>query len=463
MRQLSPLDAVFVSLETPETPAHMGGLTILDPSTWPEFGFEHLKETVGSRLRLCPRFGWKLQEVPLGLDLPYWVEDERFDLDDHVRRIAVPAPGGMSELTELAGYIYSRPLDRTRPLWEIWLIEGLEDGRLAMLMKTHHCLMDGVSGAGLAELLCDLQPEPAERPLLPTDAMDRVGPAGSWREMARNGIRNGLGRPVHLARHLRRFGASALESLRSPDTLPLPHRTPRASFNGIPGSRRTLACAEVSFERVRALKKHFDVTLNDVVLAITGGAVRRHLEREGELPDRSLVALVPMSTREEGDLTVGNQISECAVSWATDVRDPGERLLRIHASASRAKQSARSTGANLMRACGEALPPGLFRLMYQGARHTDVPLPGNAVVSNVRGTPVPLYVAGARVEAMYPMSVLAPTQGLNFTVVSYCGRLFFGLTADPDLVAAPWQLAGEIDAALCGLEAAAEARLRRAG
>ena len=463
MRQLSPLDAVFVSLETHETPTHISALNVLDPSSSPEFSFERLKEIVGSRLRLCPRFGWKLQEVPMGLDLPYWVEDERFDLDDHVRRIAVPAPGGLNELAELAGYLHGRSLDRSRPLWELWVIEGVEDGRVGMLFKTHHCLMDGVSGAGLAELICDTQPEPAEHPPLPTDATDRVGPVGGWSEMLGNGIRNSLERPVHLARHLRRFGASALEGLRSGGTRTLPHRIPRAPFNGMPGPQRVLACADVCFERVKVLKKHFDVTLNDLLLAITGGAVRRYLERQDALPDRSLVALVPMSTRSEGDKRMGNQITECSVSWGTHLDDPEERLQLIHASATRAKASARSTGANLMGACGEALPPGLFRLMYLGARNVDVPLPGNAVVSNVRGAPFPLYIAGARVEALYPMSVLAPTQGLNFTVISYCGRFFFGITADPDLVHEPWLLAEDLEHALVELEEAAERRLKRAG
>jgi len=463
MRQLSPLDAVFVSLETPETPAHMGALSILDPSTWPEFCFESLKEIVGSRLRLCPRFGWKLQEVPLGLDLPYWVEDERFDLDFHVRRVAVPSPGGLNEVAELAGLLHSRPLDRTRALWEVWVIEGLKDGRVGMLLKTHHCLMDGVSGAGLADLICDLQPEPAECPLLPTDAMERVGPVGSRREMARNGLRNAFARPGHLGRHLRNFGASAVDRLRAADTHALPSSVPRAPFNGTPGSQRVLACAKVAFERVKTLTKHFDVTINDLVLAITGGAVRRHLERQGELPDRSLVALVPMSTRSKGDKRVGNQITECSVNWATDVEDPEERLYRIHASAEQAKASAKSSGANLMRACGEALPPGLFRLIYRGAMHVDVPLPGNAVVSNVRGASFPFYIAGAKMEALYPMSVLAPTQGLNITVMSYYGHFFFGITADPDLVAEPWLLAEDLEHSLRDLEEAAERRLRRAG
>ncbi len=464
MRQLAPLDAVFVSLETPNTPTHIGGLTLLDPSTSAEFSFERLREIVGSRLGLSPRFGWKLREVPFGLDLPYWVDDERFHLDDHVRRIAVPSPGGMAELTELASYLFSQPLDRSRPLWEVWFIEGVEGGGAALVMKMHHCLMDGVSGAGLAELLCDLQPEPTEAPLLPVDGKERAGPGPGWSDITRRGIENALERPRHLARHLKSFAAKTIESWREPDALPTPGRVPRASFNGPIGRRRALACAELPFDAIKSVKKHFDVTVNDVVLAITGGALRRTLAERDELPSESLVALVPMSTREQGDSKLGNQITECTVSWATDVADPAERLRRIHDSARRAKDATRSTGANVMQACGEVLPPGLFNLLYRGAQNaSDLPMPGNAVVSNVRGTPVPLYIAGARVEGMYPMSILAPTQGLNITVVSYCGRVFFGFTVDPDLVPEPWRIADAIAPALAELEEAAEARVRAAG
>ena len=418
---------------------------------------------MGSRLALSPRFGWKLREVPLGLDLPYWVDDERFHLDDHVRRVAVPAPGGMKELTDLAGYLFSQPLDRSRPLWELWLIEGVEGGRAALLMKLHHCLMDGVSGAGLAELICDLQPEPAEAPLLPVDRKERAGPGPGWSDITRRGIANALERPRHLARHLGRFGARAVDSLRRPEALPTPSQVPRASFNGRIGRRRALACAEISFESVKSLRKHFDATVNDVVLAITGGALRLALAERGELPDASLVALVPMSTRQEGDSRPGNQITEFAVSWSTDVADPEERLLRIRDNTRLAKESTRSTGANLMQACGESLPPGVFHLLFRASQNaSDLPVPGNAVVSNVRGTPVPLYIAGARVEGMYPLSILAPTQGLNITVVSYCGRVFFGFTVDPDLVPEPWRIADAIAPALAELEAAAEARVHRA-
>jgi len=462
MKQLTPMDAIFLSMETPTTPATIGGLTLLDPSSHPDFGFDRLQEVVGSRLALSPRFTWRVQEVPLGLDLPYWVEDERFDLGQHVRRVALPAPGGTAELNELAAYLFSRPLDRSRPLWEAWLIEGLENDRVALLIKTHHCLMDGESGAGLAELLCDLEPEPAERPLLPTDHTARVGPAASWQEVASQGIANAARRPLKSLKHVQRFATSAFVARKQKGALPL-GTAPRVSFNGAIGEARSIATTSLCFSEIKDLKKHFDVTINDVVLAITGGAVRRYLRERLELPGSPLVALVPMSTRSKGDDSVGNQITDAAVSWATNRSDPVERLMAIHESAKQAKSHSRSTGANLMNALGDMLPPGLMGLLTRAAQNDGMPLPANAVVSNVKGAPIPLYVAGARIDRMWPISLLAPTQGLNFTVVSYCGEVHVGITVDPDLVPEPGRFVDGIHESLRELQEAAQQRLRDAG
>lgn len=463
MHQLGPLDAIFLYAETPHAPCHVGGLSILDPSTHAEFSFDRLREVVGERLALCPRFTWRLQEVPLGLDLPYWVDDERFDLDRHLHRIAVPAPGGMRELADVASYLFSLPLDRDRPLWEAWLIEGLSGGRAAMLMKTHHCLMDGVSGAGLAEYLCDLSPEPAEgcHPAV-TEATATEPPSAL--DVALRGAVHGIMRPAHLARHLGRLAAAARSALGSPDSALLPTDVPKTSFNAGVGPRRTLAVTEISLKRVKELRKHFDVTVNDVLLALTGSALGRYLEKRGELPERSLVALVPISTRRAGDVTLGNEISEMSVSWASDVRDPAERLLRIHRNAKRAKETVRSSGVNLMAMLGDSLAPGGVQLTIRAARRwiDRVPLPGNAVVSFVRTAPFPLYMAGARVEHMQPFSVLTPGQGLNFTALSYMDHIDIGITADPDLVPNAWLIADAIPKALVELEEAAARRAKRA-
>lgn len=461
MHQLGPLDAVFLSSETPNAPCHVGGISILDPSTHPEFSFERLREVVGERLAHCPRFTWRLHEVPLGLDLPYWVEDEDFDLDRHLRRVAVPAPGGMRELNEVAGYLFSNPLDRSHALWEAWLIEGLAGGRAALLMKTHHCLMDGVSGAGLAELLCDISPEPAEAPLPAMCAAEGPKPP-SLLGMATRGVAHGLRRPASFARHVGRLAAAAGSALGSPDAALLPTDVPKASFNAAVSPRRAVAASTISLERVKALKKHFDVTVNDVLLTLTSSAIRRYLEEEGELPDHSLVALVPVSTRKPGDTELGNSISEMSVSWATDVADPVERLMRIHRSAKKAKDTVRGTGVNLMGMLSESLVPSAVQLTIRaaGAWIDRIPLPGNAVVSCVRCAPFPLYMAGAKVDHMQPISVLTPGQGLNITALSYLDHIDIGLTVDPELVPNPWRIADAIPKALVELEEAAAQHLK---
>jgi len=454
MQQLSPMDAVFLAMETAETPAHVGGLAVLDPTTTPEFGFARFVEFLESRLALCPRFMWTVQEVPLGLDRPYWVEREGLSARDQVHRVAAPSPGGTRELGDLAGLLFSRPLDRDRPLWEMFYIEGLQGGRVALLWKVHHCLLDGASGAGLAELLFDLQPEPGERPLVPVEDGARAGRPASVVEMLGGALRNGLARPAAGARHavraLRQAVDLALQSGRDEAVL-----APRAPWNGAIGRRRAVAWSTVSLDEAKAVKDTLGVKLNDVVLAITAGAVRRYLEERDELPERSLVASVPVSTRRDGDRRLGNQLAEVNVYWGTDLADPIERVHAVHAAMNAAKEGIRSgRSIDIIGVLAETMVPGAVQLLMRtAATATDViPLPANAVVSNVPMTPVPLYIAGARVENAVPISLLAPTQGLNITVLSYDGALHFGITVDPDLLPEPWYLAGAIPKALLELQ-----------
>ena len=229
------------------------------------------------------------------------------------------------------------------------------------------------------------------------------------------------------------------------------------SFNGNPGPRRAFACASVPLDAVKEVRKRFDVTVNDVVLALTGSAVRRYLLERGELPKQSLVATIAVSLRTEGDTSADNQVTTASIPWATDRADPVARLLRIHRAAERAKQSARGAESQILSQLGEAFAPGLVNLFFRIGAEQGAALfmPGNAVVSNVRGTPVPLYIAGARIESMYPLSILAPTQGLDITAVSYCGSIDVGFTVDPDLVPDPWRIADGIPLALEELKAAA--------
>jgi diacylglycerol O-acyltransferase len=456
MSQLSPLDGVFLSMETPETPAQIGGLAILETSTASQFDFTGFRDFVAERVALCPRFTWRIKQVPFGLDLPYWVDDETLDFTKHVHRIALPAPGGQHELAALSGHLFSVPLDRSRPLWEMYFIEGLQGGRAALLWKVHHCLMDGVSGAGLVELLFDSEPTPSKRKVNPSELEEAPTKPPSFGRMLRRSMRNASKRNVKFSQNLINAAAASLAS-RDRDS-GASNEVPRASFNGIVGARREVAWSSVPLEHLKDIKNQLEVTLNDVILGITGGAVRRYLGDQGSLPDDGLSAIIPMSVRAEGDKTIGNQVQEIAVDWATDVADPVERILRINRGTKVAKRDVAAGVPNIIGGLAESFPPAMTSLITRfGAAFADrIPLPGNAVVSNVRMPDYPLYIAGAKIASMIPMSVLAPTQGLNITAITYCGEVYFGVTADPRLVPDPWQLSDAIAKSLILLQASAE-------
>jgi WS/DGAT/MGAT family acyltransferase len=464
---MNPLDGVFLSMETAETPTHVGGLAVLDTATNPNFDFDHFRDFVAERVALCPRFGWRVSEVPFGLDLPYWVSDEALDFNEHVRRAALPSPGGSQELADLAGHLFAMPLDRSRPLWEMYLIEGLQGGRVALLWKVHHCLMDGVSGAGLMELLFDPSPEPAPRASLPVAdesganndrEQETAAPSPpSWDQMLGRSIRNAATRNVKLGENLLKLASDAIGGNKNTEPS---EETPRVSFNGTVGARRAVAWTSVPMAHVKAIKDQLGVTVNDVILGLTSGSVREYLASRGELPETSLKAVVPVSTREPGDQSIGNQIRDITVDWATDLEDPIERIMRIHKDTTRAKNEVKEGGVNLIEGLAESLPPAATRLIMQaGAAFADrVPLPGNAVVSNVRMPSVPFYIAGAKIVSTIPISVLAPTQGLNITALSYCDEIYFGFTVDPRLVPNPWMLAEGTSKSLIELQSAMERR-----
>lgn len=464
MEQLPGSDALFLAVETDTMYAHIGGLTILDPTGAPGFDHARLVEIAGERLSRVPRFTKKLRRVPFDLDRPYLVDDPEFRVENHIHRIAVPAPGGLRELAEVVGPLYARHLDRRKSLWEMWLIEGLANDRVALLFETHHAIMDGASGAGLAELFFDTEREPHPRP--------RAGPAPHPRPagepgpllLAARGVENVVRTPFRLLR----YGVQLAQQLRvmlpyfrRPEMPPVTG-LPRVSFNAPIGPERAFAWVSVPLAAVKGIKNHFGVKVNDVLLALTASAVRRYLEARGELPDEPLVAAVPVSTRREDDASFGNQLSATTISCATDVSDPVARLLQIHESAKTAKEMERTMRAQELSSLGDTAPPRLINLAFRALTGAGLPVPMNVSVSNVAGPPVPLYVAGARVEHIYPMSLLLPKSGLNVTVFSYCGQVDFGVTVDPRLVPDPWSLAGGIPAALSEL-ARRSAQIARSG
>ena len=463
MKQLTQQDAVFLSIETPSLPAHIGGLAFLEPVEGIPFNFDSFRQFVRERFTQCDRFGSRVQEVPFGLDRPYWVRVENFDAADHVNHAAVPKPFSNEALSELIGRIFERPLDKRRPLWDMTLIDGLPGGASVMLWRTHHCMMDGSAGAGLVEQLFDMKPDSVRPPTRFLTALRDSQPRKL--EMTLRAISHAIDLPFSQARYLRKaaaaiapdldpakmlFGAAGKSAPPTESNL-----APKAFFNTQVGPRRSIAWSSISLDDVKTIKNAMSVTVNDVVLALTSGAIRSYLEERGELPEESMIASVPVSLRREDDKTIGNQIGDMPIKWGTDIEDPIERLLVINKDSTQAKGKAqRGEGVNFINVLSEALLPGALSLFMRGLEKAAdaAPLPANVVVSNVAMTPFPLYMAGARITKSVPISLLAPTQGLNITVLSYCGELHFGLVHDPELIPDAWELAERIPKSLQKLQ-----------
>jgi WS/DGAT/MGAT family acyltransferase len=458
MKRLGGTDALFLSMETPSWHQHIAGLTVLDPEGR-SITFDDVVKRIEERIVYAPKFRWKLQEVPFGLDRPVWVDDPEFDVRRHVRHLAVPAPGGAREVGELVGQLASTQLDRRRPLWELFYIEGLAGGKVGLMMKYHHCLLDGVAGASLATVLLDLEPD-ATAPLMPPPPADELsaGPAESGWKLLADSIKPDLRRPARLARYasgMAAKGIAAVNSVRNDEENRALLRAPQTPFNAPIGPRRELSFSSVAMADVLKLKEAHGVKVNDVVLALCGGALRRYLEHHDALPDAPLVTAVPVSTRAVGDLTQDNQITNMFVSLATDIDDPGERLNAINRSTMSAKAMTKAIGARQIQSIGEVAAPLILSTAIRAAYRTQLmsrsPVRVNTLVSNVPGPPMALYMCGARVTAIYPSSVILEGMGLNITVISYQDRLDFGLHVDPDLVSDPWFLAGCIGEALVEL------------
>jgi diacylglycerol O-acyltransferase / wax synthase len=463
MRRMGGQDAAFLYGETPSWHMHISALMILDPSTSPvPFDFERVRLQTIERLPRVPQFRLKLVEVPLGLDRPGWVEEPDFDVDYHIRRIAVPGPGGARELGELVGRLASYKLDRRKPLWELWVIEGLEGGRLAVLYKIHHAMIDGVSGMGLAEVSFDLEADPPLQHHEPVPFDDHNIPG--WPQRLAFGLVNAATRaPYRTARFAwqsARQSLTLMDFARRRRQVVAPFQAPRTSLNGEFTPHRRFAWVSVPLPRVKAVKHAYDVKLNDVVLALCAGALRRYLQKIDDLPAQPLIAQCPVSLRTGMDQdvgSVGSKVGSMFTSLATDIAEPADRLLAIKESTSQAKQIGQALSADKIMGLTESTPPGLISLaarMYTAmGLETRMPPPINVVISNVPGPPFPLYLAGARLEAMYPMGPLLLGTGLNITVISYCDSIDFGFLCCPEMVPEPAAIAEGIPIALEELEA----------
>jgi WS/DGAT/MGAT family acyltransferase len=450
---------LFLSTETPAWHQHVGGLAVLDPAESGRFDFGEVRRTLLERIDRVPKFKWKLKEVPLHLDRAVWIEDKDFDVDKHFRRIAVPPPGGRKELGDLFGVLMGYQLDRRRPLWEMWYVDGVVGGQVALITKFHHCLMDGVSGAGLTEQLFDLEadPPPQTEPLPPAEEAGIYEPSDL--ELFARALIPTVQTPRKLAQYLVRTAGRGLTILQQRNKNPLAMGVAGPCFNGTVGPHRQTSFVSVSLDDVRAIKDKLGVKVNDVVLALVSGSLRQHMLRHGDMPEGSLAAQVPVSTRVADDKDQSNKVATMGATLATDVEDPIERLQVIHASTQSAKELTEAVRARKIQSVGEVAPPLLINLASRAAWAANlserIPVVANVVVSNVPGPPFPIYSCGARVSGIYAASVLLFYAGLNVTLMSYIDRVDFGLTSDPDLLEDPWEIADGIKDALAELMEAA--------
>lgn len=462
-RQVPGPDAAFLYGERPEWHFHVSALTILDPTTSDRFSFDEVVAQIGRRLHLSPQFRWKLLESPLRMRLerPVWIDDPNFDITNHVHRVAAPQPGDQRVVGDLVGQLVSYKLDRSRPLWEMWVIEGLEDGRVALLAKIHHAIIDGQSGSELATLLYDLEADPAPEDDPPPYEPE---PAPSFAERMAMATAHAAVWPVRAGRfsqQVARQGFTMGRHALGADSPAQPLQAPRTPLNGRLTSDRRFATGAIGLDEVKAVKDAFDVKINDVILAISAGALRNYLKGQDALPDKPLIAQVPVSQRSDSDDHIGTKVGALFCSLATDIDDPGERLRAIHASTVMGKEMRHDLDADHRINWTDTLPPAAIALAARSwsAAGLDSRTPPlfNLIISNVPGPPFDLFLAGARVDAMYPMGPLLYGSGINFTVVSDASQLHFGLLSCPALVPDPWTIADLLPDALDELLAAAEA------
>ncbi len=436
MQQLSGQDAMFVYMESKQTPFHVGGFATYDPSTAPDgqVSFQDIYDQIESRLHLLPQLRRRLVRVPLDLDHPYWVDDPDFDLEYHVRQIALPRPGDWRQLRVQAARLLARPLDPSRPLWEIYVVEGLEEipglpeGSFAVVTKLHHAAVDGVAGRELNSVLHTSSPDLVEHYVEPWAPEDQP----TQTDLLGRTARNYLVRPARLVSavgHTVPVLGRLQQGVRAGELQRQRFRAPRTRFNGPLDARRVVDGCEFELAEMKRIRTAVPgATVNDVVLALLGGALRIYLGGKNELPDEPLVALIPISVRGDDDRgAAGNQVATMRATLATDVADPLERLAKIHESTAQSKLLGQAIGARTLVEYSEFLPGGLLglgtrALLASGLTHRAGPF-ANVPVTNIPGPQTPWYLAGARMVSSYGTPPVFEGTGLIHLVFSYCGKV----------------------------------------
>ncbi len=450
MEQLSGHDASFVYFDLPHAPMHGCFLGLYDPSTAPggDVSFEAILGHIERRLHLARCFRQRLLRVPFDWDHPYWLQDENFDLEYHVRHIALPKPGDWAQLCRQCERIQARPLDLSKPLWELYLIEGLDRvegipaGSFALLIKFHHAAIDGASGVEIIQAIHDLEPDAEVEP--PKEEWEPE-PEPTPAELIWRAQTNAWMRPFEYARLMAKTlpAMSQVGERVMRRELSTPGNPPPTRFNGRITGHRSFGGMRLALEEVREIKKNVDgATVNDALIAVCGGALREYLESKGELPKESLLAMLPISVRDEGDdAGGGNHVSAMVVPVHSEIEDALERLEAVRESTHASKEFTNAIGARLLADHNHFMPGALIGQGMRLAATSGLEVTGgpnyNVVITNVPGPRVQLHAAGARLITNYGVGIPHDGMGLMHGIGSYCGELTIGVTACREMMPDP--------------------------
>lgn len=430
--RLTVLDELFLHLEGPDTHMHVGGIAIFEG---PPPDYEDVKDMIQRRLQMVPRFRQKLASVPLGLGRPVWIDDTHFNLEYHVRHTALPPPGDERKLRRLAARIMSQQLDRSKPLWEIWVAEGLSDDRFALISKTHHCLVDGVSGADIMSVILDLGPEPQQIEV----ERWRPSPEPTPDRLFIDAFKERITSPMEFVR-------IAQSSVLDPGTLPNrlveslkalmafvggSFSAPPSTLNQSIGPHRRFETVLVDLDDIKMIKNKLGGTVNDVVVSVVTGGLRRLLRGRGERVDEiELRAMIPVSVRADSDRgTLGNQVASMWAALPVSEPDAAKRLATVSERMRELKDSGQAVGAKVLTSLGEYAPP---TIIAQASRLVARQRAFNLVITNVPGPQIPLYTLGREMQAVYPVVPLADNTTIGVALLSYNGKVCFGLLGDYD-------------------------------